>query len=33
MILYLLYECSAGYALFEKLEFDEVNATLAQIQK
>ena len=29
MILYLLYECSAGYALFEKLEFDEINATLA----
>ena len=33
MTLYLLYESSAGYSLFEKLEFDEMNTKITQIQK
>lgn len=27
-ILYLLFESAAGYALFEKKEFDEINTNL-----
>ena len=33
MILYLLFETAAGYALFEKLEFDAINMKLVQMQK
>lgn len=33
MTLYLLYESSVGYALFEKLEFDQMNAKSTQLQK
>ena len=32
MSVYLLYETAAGYALFEKLELDEVSSELRQIQ-
>ena len=32
MSLYFLYECAAGYALFEKVEFDEASTTLKQVQ-
>lgn len=33
MALYFLFESAVGYALFEKIEFDEVNANQTQIQK
>eukprot|EP01017_Pseudomicrothorax_dubius_P003206 TRINITY_DN103_c0_g2_i1.p1 TRINITY_DN103_c0_g2~~TRINITY_DN103_c0_g2_i1.p1 ORF type:complete len:482 (-),score=171.52 TRINITY_DN103_c0_g2_i1:78-1523(-) len=33
MSLFFLFETAAGYALFEKLEFDEVSMTLPQMQK
>ena len=33
MILYLLYESAAGYALFELREFDETNTSTSKIQK
>lgn len=33
MNLYLLHETAIGYALFEKLEFDELNVSLPQLQK
>jgi 4-hydroxyphenylpyruvate dioxygenase-like putative hemolysin len=33
MTLYFLYENAAGYAIFEKLEFDETSTTLKQVQK
>jgi len=33
MTLYLLYENSAGYALFEGGDYDEVNSQLEQIQQ
>lgn len=32
MSLYFLYETAAGYALFEKVEFDETSTTLKQVQ-
>jgi nucleolar protein 56 len=32
MSLYFLYESAAGYALFEKVEFDEASTTLKQVQ-
>lgn len=33
MSLYFLYECAAGYALFEKVEYDETSTSLKQLQK
>lgn len=33
MTLYLLFESAIGYALFQKLEFDEMNAASVQLQK
>ena len=33
MTLYLLFESAIGYALFQKLEFDEMNASSTQLQK
>lgn len=33
MTLYLLYENSTGYSLFEKIGLDEVNSELAQVQE
>lgn len=33
MVLYLLFESSIGYGLFELKEFDDVNATVPKIQK
>jgi len=33
MTLYFLYENAAGYAIFEKAEFDESSTSLKQVQK
>lgn len=33
MASYFLYECAAGYALFEKVEYDETSTSLKQLQK
>lgn len=33
MSLYILYESSIGYGLFELKEFDEVNSSVAKVQK
>lgn len=33
MALYFLYECAAGYAMFQKQEFDETSTSLKQVQK
>jgi len=33
MSLFFLYECAAGYALFEKVEYDETSTSLKQLQK
>src|SRR5690349_12782054 len=33
MSLYFLYECAAGFALFQKKEFDEAATSLKQVQK
>jgi hypothetical protein len=32
MVLYILFESSIGYGLFELKEFDEVNTSVAKVQ-
>lgn len=33
MSLYILFESSIGYGLFQLKEFDELNTTVAKVQK
>jgi hypothetical protein len=33
MVLYLIFESAAGFALFELKTFDHINAKLSQVQK
>ncbi|CAO3597524.1 unnamed protein product [Absidia cylindrospora] len=32
MVNYVLFETASGYALFERLQFEEIGAKLAQVQ-